>query len=718
MRVIGSPVDNAGSWPRELAALFASRVHSEAEKFVRRRALTRDLEADSARIQELKQVVEQADANKADLERRLDVARQRPLPGLVANQVLALVLAGVVVVIGLITEPVIIGVGALAFVAIIVISSSQRTAHTGAVQRDEAALSQEYAGVEQIAQAASAEWKALHERVTAMRTEFENTVPQRTLRAVARAYYPVQSSEVAGYPVLIDRSGSAPTVSLKVADLALDPEAIASIRERLDAAKQMPVLVRPTNDGEFSAMDTIHGEELALKGAVHDFGEMIGRVPTIEERLPLIEKGSPLARYIMQSGKKTSDMSVPGTVLGGSDASIASSAARLSDVSVRMRQVGKNIAEAFRAVERDMGEVLTAYGEHRSNAVKKLHDSIEDVLTRSDLPYTNCYCPKCNRVPAYLFHRLEIDLDTAHTLAPAALLEALQHDDETRTRIVENPELLQKILQGWRSVQELETSIQQVVAAKESNQASLGQVASAFGPRLRALRSQHDQLVRQFQAALRHAVTGSPRPQLDLSREARLYLDPDTNAWTCGACNTTFDDPEVVRMGRLLRVKDELLMPLWNHLWTEKDDFRKSELFRTNEQIQQLNEREATALREVSEQYRADMRPVRENLILATSDATVRRDRLEATVQSLAALGVYSAAEARHAIAKLADVAGGDLSGYKAHAEEKETLLNLEPSAQIARRIQAIDPVNMLMSPESLFREEATGRAVVKLVES
>jgi hypothetical protein len=159
-------------------------------------------------------------------------------------------------------------------------------------------------------------------------------------------------------------------------------------------------------------------------------------------------------------------------------------------------------------------------------------------------------------------------------------------------------------------------------------------------------------------------------------------------------------------MGRLLKIKDELLMPMWNTLWTEKDDFRKSELFRTNEQIQRLVEKEVGALRDVSEQYRADMRPVRENLILATTQAVASRSQLEAAVNSLSALGVIDEARARSTVERLGTMTGGDLDNLKKRAEAKETMLNQEPQAQMSRRVMAIDPIGVLMSPEQLFREQ------------
>ena len=62
------------------------------------------------------------------------------------------------------------------------------------------------------------------------------------------------------------------------------------------------------------------------------------------------------------------------------------------------------------------------------------------------------------------------------------------------------------------------------------------------------------------------------------------------------------------------------MIPLWEHLWTEKADFRKAELFRANESMIRMTEKESEKLIEVANQFRADMRTVRENVHLVESE--------------------------------------------------------------------------------------------------
>lgn len=717
MRVVGAPIEGAQGWTAEVALAFVDATREEAAKYVQRRRLQR-------RVEEARQVAANGRASVADAardathaSRELTALNALPL-GLWSDHGIKIVggVAGGSLLFLLVVPP--LGVIGLLAAAIVAVVWNKKRAQEAA-ERDSRlrALRDAVSEAERVSNVAIAAAAAAEDQVAKVERAIAEIVPRRTLRGVARAYYPLSSIDVAGYPVLVDRSGAAPTVKLAVADLAVDAGVIDEIRGAIEEAKAMPVLLRPSAEGPVE-VNVVHGEEYRLSAAVERFGEMLESVPTYEESLPLVEKTAPLARYIENNGAVASAMSVPGPILRSSDDhATARSVQRITDVSSRMRRLGRDLDAQMRGIQSDLAAVLDSYRDLRTGALGDLHRGIEMVMFRADLPHTNVYCPRCNRVPAYLFHRLGVDIDTAHELTPDAILEALQADEEARERLVSDEGLMAQIGQSWAAIRELSLSIDQLIAMKNASAAGLGvlDATRSFEARLRAMRGQRDQVLRQFRAALRKAVTGNARPLLQLSREAKLYLDPDTGDWQCAACDTIFDDPELARMGRMLRVKDELLMPMWNHLWTEKDDLRKTELFRTNEQIQRLVEKEAAALRDVSEQYRADMRPVRENMILSTTDAMTRREQLESTVQSLAVLGVMSSEQAVQSVSRLESMTGGDLANFKRRAEAKETLLNNEPQAQMSRRIPAIDPVEVLLTPEALFRHEATGREPVTL---
>jgi hypothetical protein len=559
---------------------------------------------------------------------------------------------------------------------------------------------------------------AMAKRCAAIEKELESLKPSKVVTAVGRAYLPFQPMSLAGYSVLVDGTGTTPGTRLALPDLSTNADALERVRETVEDAKRTPMLLRATGDGP-SAVEHIHGEENDLGTAIDTFSEVLESVPILSAELPLVSREDPIQQPLRTKHTPKSGF---GATIRGNTAATRESLSLVQRYTDTMRGSGKHIEQTLRTLRDDLKTVLLRYGELRSAAVEEAHRALTEVLRHSDYAHVTYYCPRCNRVPQYLFEQLGVNLETAHEANPIDLLHALQKNEEARQRIVSDEGLMGDLSNIWHGIAELDAAIEGWKSKVEAATLHVGNLdlrdVQMNETRLRALRAQRSQLVSQFQALLRKIVTGNPRPVLELSRQARLQLDPDTGEWDCPLCELHVDDQELARLGRLLKVKDELLMPMWNALWAEKDDFRKSELFRTNEQIQRLVEKEVGALRDVAEQYRADMRPVRENLMIAATAAISARDQLESAVSSLQALGVISKTRATETMGRLGQLTGGDLDQLKKRAEHKETLLNQEPQATMGRRVMAIDPISKLMTPDQLFREQAQAAERTKLASS
>lgn len=714
MKVIGSPIAGVHDWSAEAALFFAEAVAPEARAFVQIRALGDELARTHQALAAFQSKQTELDAQVAALRQNLEQVTAQPRPA----QQRAVWVKPTALVVGIVLFSAFTAAGLapvgilLAVVAAAVWLWAQRAveAETARIegQREEVTHNGKNRWQEREGLAATISQQQGH--AASLQQQIEALRPTPRLRGMARIAYPVSKITLSGYTILVDRGGSSGKVAIRLPDLAADADTLARIQAVVERAKNAPVLLRPDRT-EVSAVDTLHGEEADLRQAMEDFTEMVESIPTFEEKLPLVSNTDPLSRFIAANTAELREDPAPTLVLASKTTGEENRAMqRVSDLAARLRGAGRQIDQTLRGIQRDLGGTLEAYRGYRAEAMDALHARFAEVLSRSDMAYVRYYCPKCNRVPAYLFDRLGIEIDDAHTLSPSQLLEALQRDPEVAERVTNDEQLRDKLNENWLSIQEIQTNLaswqerQARAAASRQNDVA---GARALDSSIRALRSQLSQAIEQFRACLRQAVTGNPRPTLELSRQATLHLDLHAEVWTCSACEMRIEDPEIARMGRMLRIKDELLMPMWNHLWTEKDDFRKKELFRTNEQLQALIEKEAAALRDVAEQYRADMRPVRENLILASMEAMTKREQLESTVTSLEAVGVISREQRLQSSAKVDELTGGDLGILKKRAEAKENLLNIEPQAQMERRVPAIDPVRMHLTPDTLFRNQA-----------
>jgi hypothetical protein len=228
--------------------------------------------------------------------------------------------------------------------------------------------------------------------------------------------------------------------------------------------------------------------------------------------------------------------------------------------------------------------------------------------------------------------------------------------------------------------------------------------AATYSGVIRGLESQREQVVRQYRDVVREIVFGSRRPLIEMSKLPRLSLDPDTGVWRNETAGTEYADFEEIECTQVLRLHEDLLFPVWRHLWTEKADFRKSELFRTNEQLLRMSEKESEKLISIGNQFRDDMRTTREVLKQVEGELGGKLDQMRGTRDALTALGLLGKEGAQTlGEASLAALDAGAGAALR-HAEVRETMLALEPQAQTERRERAADPIDLIGSPAILFQ--------------
>ena len=418
-----------------------------------------------------------------------------------------------------------------------------------------------------------------------------------------------------------------------------------------------------------------------------------------------------VAAEIAEQADHLHESDVPGLVLEAGDSEQTNrSVQELSDITRKMRTVGMNAGKMLSQTYEGLQGILADYKELRADAIERMHDSFLEVVGKSEMPQITYYCPKCNRLPMYLFQKLGFALEEAHLLDQRALFRTLMGDSEIAERLSADETILHEMDNSFQKYSAVKSTMERIEGQLLSSSAAVGADMADMqqgGRRLKGLQSQVTELLKNYRGWVRKAVTGSERPLLEISTQARLFLDPVHDTWTCGACDTVFDDPGYYEMGRMMKVQEHLMMPMWNHLWTEKDDFRKAELFRTKEALQRMGEGEK--LINIADQYRSDMRPVRENLIRSAADTENKTTQLFDTIDGLAAIGLLTPEDGDRARREIEEQLGGDVLNAKHAAERKELVLSQEPAAQIQRRRSASDPIDYFKTADQLFRAAPRG---------
>ncbi len=164
---------------------------------------------------------------------------------------------------------------------------------------------------------------------------------------------------------------------------------------------------------------------------------------------------------------------------------------------------------------------------------------------------------------------------------------------------------------------------------------------------------------------------------------------------------------EVLRYGSVVKAYSDLMIPLWEHLWTEKGDFRKAETFRTNEQLIRMSEKEAEKLIDIAYQFRDDLRSVRENLNLLGADLRSKINEIGSFRGSMELLGLLSAS-AREAIDRSGGVLGDEELQIADSADRLETILASQPQTQMESRGTVQDPIDLVRGFDALLTVEAS----------
>jgi hypothetical protein len=504
-----------------------------------------------------------------------------------------------------------------------------------------------------------------------------------------------------GSTVLLDESGHF-GATLQTADMSASTRGLDLLVARIADLAKVPVLLTPDAAGQ-SDVDaaTLWGEERELQVLVDAFSTSLGEARQVSLALPLVPAAHPIALAAARGRARVMDYGESGPIPVRGPGIDRAEVAAFVQAAQATRTNGGDVIGTLDGALKALRRVTQSYADARSDSLAHLHEGLFDVLGKGALCSMRFYCPRTIQSPAYLQAVLGIDVETAHALPFDTLLRRLRADPPIAARFESRPSLRDELYAAHLGIHEL--------AGASGPDGTVVGAGEEDGPA--HLRSQHLEAIERFRQCLTMALTGSMQPVLAFSERARLFLDPDRDDWRSETAPYVYATPDVLRFGRVPRVTSDLLMPLWEHLWTEKADFRKSELFRTNEMLLAMSEKEAEKLIEIGNQFRADMRTVRENIFHIEADLSSKHDELLGFREGMSALGLLSERQ----LAFLSDdslraIARGD-TGVVRQADDFELLLGLEPRAQTERRGTSHDPIEMIRSPSALIAHQPVSDA-------
>ena len=501
----------------------------------------------------------------------------------------------------------------------------------------------------------------------------------------------MKMSEVAGRNVMLDESGAHPLTALKTVDVSALQVGLTHISESVHGLLEVPPMLAPTTSSATEdPVNQLFGEENQLCELVTEFTQNLGMLRDVELKLPLVPPASSLLRRLSAGELDPVDEGPAILMTQGaiSPLQIQSFVAEFNRTREQGAQVFNELGEVFHSLDR----ACNLYSRARTSSVNTIHHNLLEVLQRATWCNRRFYCPRTILSPNYIQDLLGIDMAKAYLLSLDDLLHRLHSDAEIARRMAAKPELETQLSEAYLAVQDFMGNISFSAQGQHMDE----------GQRPRHIEDQFRESVRRFANVLQAAMTGANYPVLNFSAEAVVHYDPQSEEWSSGVSPYTYSTADALRYGSVVKAYSDLMIPLWEHLWTEKSDFRKAEMFRTNESMIRMSEKESEKLIDVANQFRADMRSVRENVNLLESDLKSKCGEIIAFRDGMDQLGLLSE-RARAGISddKLKQVIVGEsISGA---SDRYETTLGMLPQAQAENRGTVQDPIDFVRGPDALI---------------
>lgn len=510
-----------------------------------------------------------------------------------------------------------------------------------------------------------------------------------------RGAFQLSAKSILGKSTLLDESGFSPLTTLSTIDLSAAQSDLDLIISKINEIKIVPVLLSPSQNQEGEdPLNSLYGEEVVLQKLVDQFTENLTKIQDVEINLPLIAKNNYLADVYVGDDLIHNNYKEDEYIL------IASNLVNKNVIDEFVKQVnhikefGITLLSEIRETFESLEKICESYDFARSTSINNVHTKLFDVLNKASWCSKRFYCPRTIQAPQYIEDILNVHPSNAHKIPFDHLMEALKTDPVISARIKERLELIDELYVNYLGVHEFEGEMS---FDENGNPVDLGE-RPAF------ISDQYEEALVRFRRTLGVLMTGSANPILGLSKEAEMFYDPDADEWSAETVPYVYNSSEMVRYGQVLKVTSDLMIPLWEHLWTEKADFRKSELFRTNESLIRMSEKESEKLIEIGNQFKADMRTVRENVNLLESELRSKYDEIIAFREGMASLGLLSDRQKEFlSNDRLQQITLSKENSVVKDAEEHETLLGIEPRVQAERRGTVGDPIDLVRSPDVLI---------------
>jgi transposase-like protein len=325
------------------------------------------------------------------------------------------------------------------------------------------------------------------------------------------------------------------------------------------------------------------------------------------------------------------------------------------------------------------------------NRTKRTRDySLIDVLGKNldelkplyDYPLTRFYCPKCHKVPEY-----------AAKTAPVPIAELNERPIEQLKEFYKSTEMVQ----FRKLVDNIRRHLDQ--ASKDGEDLS--------SEHYRVLESKlvsYEKKIRE----LAFEIEGiDPKAEMH-SRNAVLKYNTLHKHWKCQLCGETFTDEEA-QWARILKIKDDLILPVWDKLWLEKHDESMRIIREKEAELRKNRELESRQLREEADVFTQEYREVRNQLEVANAEYQTSHQQFKMMCDFFERRGILSTETVTGMRNDITGNIDASLASEKIIevSDQLENQLEQEPETVFLRRGELVDYTEEIRNTHKYFKSSA-----------
>ena len=516
--------------------------------------------------------------------------------------------------------------------------------------------------------------KQKQKRILELETE-QAKIPQRSVPQVVshlgKLHYVANIMPFEEGKIVVDATGTKAKQTIVYPEIPDSQNRLQSLSEKLaEIPEELPILLPGvTEQINSEGKPQLTGMEAEMGDVLSMTDRIFVTTVDISTKLPVFSANDDLVHSLRLLSQYLTD-GEPAFHLAQLDSSLDRSATALAQTSAEAtaaRQLGVASGEAL------MKEAVQRIDNHVAQAKIARDRSLMDILSQGldslkgiyDYPLTRFYCPKCHQVEQYCCQTLPVTLAELPD-APVTLLDDLPRSEDIRS--------LRSLVDSIRRY--LLQAEQQDTPLSAEHIDLLHSKVHAYEERIRELAVEVPDL--------------DPRAEVH-KHNAVLKYNTTHNCWTCQLCSETFSD-EQAQWARMLKVKDDLILPLWDTLWMEKHDERNRIIREKETELRDNIEQEAAFLREEAKVFTEEFRPVRDQLEQAGSGSRVAKQQIEMMLTFYRERGILSADTAREMHNYMnSNATGRSAADIIRLARQLETQLSEEAETVLIRRSQLKD---------------------------